>query len=144
VHRPATLQEVQAVTEVYQEHYNEQRPHQGRSCHDQPPRVAFPLLPALPPLPERVDPDRWLLAYHGEMLHRKVGSDGCVDVDDRSYYLSQSLVGQMVALHINAQTRVLEVMHPPHFSKQLPLKGLVGTEMDAGSLCRDDVRASSF
>jgi len=138
VHRPATLQEVEEVTERYQEHYNTQRPHQGRTCQDQPPRIAFPNLPTLPALPERVDPDRWLLACDGEMLHRRVGSDGCVDVDDRTYSLSQSLSGQMVALRIHAAKRVLEVMHPPSFSKQMPIKGLVGAEMDAGSLCDDD------
>ena len=38
------------------------------ACGNRPPQVAFPSLPALPPLPERVDPDRlpgcagWLLA----------------------------------------------------------------------------------
>jgi len=129
VHRPASLQQVQEITADYHQHYNQERPHQGRACRDQPPRLAFPTLPALPALPERVDPDRWLLAYHGQMLHRKVGSDGCVDVDEHSYYLSHSLAGQSVALLINAHEDVLEVVQPLHFSKRLPIKGLIGAEM---------------
>ncbi len=60
IHRPSTLQEVREVTERFLLHYNQERPHQGRSCQNQPPRVAFPTLPVLPPLPEKVDPDRWL------------------------------------------------------------------------------------
>jgi hypothetical protein len=48
VHRPATLQEVREVTEQFMQHYNYERPHQGRSCKDQPPRVAFATLPKLP------------------------------------------------------------------------------------------------
>lgn len=129
VHRPASLQEVQQVTQAYQEHYNTERPHQGRACRDQPPRVAFPTLPTLPALPERVDPDRWLLAFHGQLLHRKVGSDGCVTIAEQSYYLSGQLSSQHVALRINAQERVLEVVQPTSFSKRVPIKGLVGAEM---------------
>ena len=117
------------MTQAYQEHSNQERPHQGRSCRDQPPRVAFPALPTLPALPERVDPDRWLLAFHGHLLHRKVGSDGCVQVDEQSYYLSGQLRGQHVALLINAQERVLEVVQSASFAKRVPIKGLVGAEM---------------
>src|SRR5215472_495070 len=40
VHRPATVQAAIEVTLAYQEHYNWQRPHQGRSCHNVPPRTA--------------------------------------------------------------------------------------------------------
>src|SRR5258707_14641267 len=42
VHRPSTLQEAMEVTKHYQEHYNWQRPHQGRSCQNMPPRTGFP------------------------------------------------------------------------------------------------------
>src|SRR6266702_3315077 len=58
IHRPTTLQEVREVTEQFMQHYNHERPHQGRSCKDQPPRVAFATLPKLPPVPETIDPDR--------------------------------------------------------------------------------------
>jgi hypothetical protein len=53
-------------------------PHQGLSCRNQHLRVAFPSLPALPLLPDPVDPDAWLQALHGHTLARKIGSDGCV------------------------------------------------------------------
>jgi transposase InsO family protein len=46
--RPKTLDEVRQVTEAFATHYNWQRPHQGMSCGNQPPRVAFPHLPLSP------------------------------------------------------------------------------------------------
>ncbi|HEY6406624.1 MAG TPA: integrase core domain-containing protein, partial [Ktedonobacteraceae bacterium] len=47
--RPHTLEEVQAVTQQFEHHYNYERPHQGLSCGNRPPRTAFPRLPTLPP-----------------------------------------------------------------------------------------------
>ncbi len=85
VHHPSTLQEVREVTEAFLQHYNEERPHQGRACSNVPPRVAFPTLPTLPSLPERVDPDAWLASLDQKMYLRHVGRDGCVDVDLTPY-----------------------------------------------------------
>src|SRR5215472_10917772 len=39
IHHPTTLEEVRAVTEQFLRHYNTQRPHQGRSCGNRPPRA---------------------------------------------------------------------------------------------------------
>jgi len=69
---PANLQETQKVTAAYKEFYNMARPHQGLSCGNKPPRVAFPELPALPSLPLVVDPDSRLKALEGERFVRKV------------------------------------------------------------------------
>jgi hypothetical protein len=84
------LQEVCEVTERFVLHYNQERPHQGRSCQNQPPRVAFPTLPVLPAVPETVDPDRWLQTIHGQAFARRIGSDGCVEVDQEPYYIKQA------------------------------------------------------
>ena len=76
-HQPATLQEVREVTEAFLQHDNWERPHQGRACGNVPPRIAFPSLPTLPALPERVDPDRWLASFDHQLFLRRVGRDGC-------------------------------------------------------------------
>jgi hypothetical protein len=81
VHQPATLQEVREVTEAFLQHDKNERPHQGRACGNVPPRVAFPTLPVLPALPERVNPDAWLGSLDQKRYLRHVGRDGCVDVD---------------------------------------------------------------
>jgi transposase InsO family protein len=129
VSRPGTLQEVGEVTEAFLQHYNHERPHQGRACGNVPPRVAFPTLPTLPPLPARVDPDAWLSALDQKMYLRHVGRDGCVDVDLSTYYLGPPLAGCTVLLQVEAQSRQFAVWHQDHIVKRLPIKGLAGPEM---------------
>jgi transposase InsO family protein len=124
VQRPATLEEVQAVTAQFQQHYNFERPHQGRSCGNRPPRSAFPTLPELPPVPDVVDPDRWLQMSDGLHVVRTVNRHGSVSIDLKDYYVGQALVGQRVALHLSATTRSWLVIVGTQLLKSLPLKGL--------------------
>jgi len=123
-HRPTTLEQVREVTESFSEHYNWQRPHQGLSCGNQPPRMAFPTLPSLPKVPDVVNADAWLCWVDGEHVVRQVPSQGFVKVDLRSYYVSSKLAGQPVTLRINASQRCLQVVHPQDILRSLPLKGL--------------------
>jgi hypothetical protein len=129
VHRPTTLEQVQEVTKRFLVHYNEERLHQGRSCANQPPRKAFPVLPTLPALPAKVDPDRWVDSLQGQAFARRIGADGSVTVDHDLYYLKQALAGQQVVLFVNAPERAFDVCLGPTFLKRLPIKGLHGAEM---------------
>jgi transposase InsO family protein len=129
IHRPGTLQEVREVTERFVQHYNHERPHQGRSCQDQPPCVAHPTLPVLPPVPQTVDPDRWLHHLHGQAFARRIGSDGCVEINQEAYYIKQQLAGHQVVLFVNAPEKLFEVWHEGTLIKQLPIKGLYGGEL---------------
>jgi hypothetical protein len=124
--RPGTEGEVQEVTDAFFLHYNTERPHQGRACGNRPPRVAFPVLPTLPPLPEQVDPDRWLEAIHSQAFARRVQPNGTVEVDRRPYYVKQTLAGQQVVLVVNAREAVFEVLLGAARLKSVPIKGLVG------------------
>src|SRR6266700_1624256 len=110
VQRPGTVEQVREVTAAFAQHYNQERPHQGRSCGNRPPRVAFPTLPELPAVPDLVDPDRWLQVHDGLHLVRKVRRDGTVRVDLKSYYVGRTLAGQHVALHLSAAKRALLVV----------------------------------
>jgi Integrase core domain len=94
VHLPTALGEVREATEEFLQHYNHERPHQGTACGNRPPHTAFPNLPALPPVPERVNPDRWLETIHGRAFARKIGTQGSVDVDAEHYSISQALAGR--------------------------------------------------
>jgi transposase InsO family protein len=127
--RPATLEQVREVTARFLVHYNTERPHQGRSCGNRPPRTAFPILPELPQLPETVDPDRWLESVHGQAFARQIGPDGCVTVDRRPYYVKRDLAGQSVVLFVNAPERAFEVYGGSAYLKRIPIKGLYGAEM---------------
>lgn len=129
VHNPSTLQEVREVTETFLQHYNYERPHQGRACGNVPPRVAFPTLPLLPALPEQVDPDAWLASFDQKMYLRHVGRDGCVDVDLATYYLGPQLAGRTVLLQVRAQPRQFAVWYQDQVVKVVAIKGLVGQPM---------------
>ena len=126
VERPGSLEQVREVTAAFEQHYNWSRPHQGLSCGNRPPRVAFPTLPKLPRVPDVVDPDRWLHVNDGLHLVRLVRRDGTVRVDLKSYYVGRPLAGQHVALHLSAAKRALLVVHGQQVIKTLPLKGLWG------------------
>ncbi len=124
VHHPRTLEEVQAVTAQFEQHYNYERPHQGRSCDNRPPRTAFPTLPELPAVPDVVNPDRWLHLSDGLSVVRTVSRKGTVSIDLKDYYVGQAFVGQRVALQLSAKKQAWLVIQGTQLLKSLPLKGL--------------------
>lgn len=73
---PQTFEEVETVTRDYLHHYNWERPNQAITCGNLPPRVAFPELPVLPTVPGMVDPNAWLLKYHGKFFKRRINKAG--------------------------------------------------------------------
>jgi hypothetical protein len=91
--------------------------------------VAFPVLPTLPALPERVDPDTWLATLDQKMYLRHVGRDGCVDVDLATYYIGPQMAKRAVLLQVGAESRQFAVWHEVQIVKRLPIKGLVGQEI---------------
>ena len=119
--RPTNLEQARQVTEDFVEHYNFQRPNQALSCGNQPPRSAFPTLPALRPLPQLVDPDSWLDALHGWHVERKVDAHGTVRIDLKPYYISSKLVGQRLTLQLDATTHSLHVFQGPQKLKSLTI-----------------------
>jgi transposase InsO family protein len=124
--RPASLEQARTVTETFVKHYNGERPHQGISCGNRPPLVAFPTLAPLPPLPQMVDPDAWLLTLDGLHLERKVDRNGNVSVDLKRYYVSSQLAGRHVVLELDADEDCMHVLLEGQPLKDLPLRGLVG------------------
>ena len=84
---PETVPQAQAFTLVYQNHYNLERPNQAITCENRPPRVAFPDLAPLPPLPEQVEPDHWLQKIHGKFYKRRIQASGSVQVGKQYYYI---------------------------------------------------------
>lgn len=129
IYHPSPLQEVREVTQTFLQHYTYERPHQGRACGNVPARVAFPTLPPLPALPERVNPDAWLISLDQKMYLRHVGRDGCVDVDLTTYDVGPQMAGRTVLLQVRAQSRQFAVWSQDQILKRLAIKGLVGQEM---------------
>jgi transposase InsO family protein len=123
VHRPADLETVRAVTASFQQHYNHERPHQGVSCGNQPPCVAFAHLPVRPAVPRTVDSDRWINSLHGKCYVRKVKQDTSVTLGTGRYYVKQALIGQEVILQIDATDRTLVIRHEQQEVKRVPIQG---------------------
>jgi Integrase core domain len=119
IHQPNTLQQVREVTEAFLEHYNHECPHQGRACGNVPPRVAFPVLPTLPALPERVNPDAWLATLNQKMYPRHVGRDPRVELDLATYYIGPQMAGRAVLLQVIAENRQFAVWHQEK-ARQVP------------------------
>lgn len=129
VHKPATCQRVQEVTDEYKLFYNYHRPHQGLACNNRPPRSAFPNLPVLPGLPLTVNPDAWLMAVNREKFVRRVSANGVVKVDKRDYYVGQEYAKQYVVLEVAAQTKSFVVYQKHKLLKTIPIKGLHNCEL---------------
>lgn len=101
-HCPETLPQAQAYTQVFQNHYNRERPNQAIICNNQPPREAFPNLPKLPSLPELIDPDHWLEKINGNFYKRRIQANGSVQIGKQYYYIRQKLRGHQVLLKVDA------------------------------------------
>lgn len=129
VYQPTTEAQVRSITTHFQRFYNEERPHQGLSCRNQPPRTAFPVLPTLPAVPPDVDPDQWLRVLDGRGYTRRVNAHGCVVVANRDYYIRQTLRGQYVLLQIDATHQEFVVYQQNQVIKRVPIKGLVGQRL---------------
>jgi Integrase core domain len=125
VERPATLEEVRMATAAYKDHYNWQRPNQALSCGNQPPRVAYPTLPARPSRPLLVDPDAWLHPIDGHAYARRVKDTGCVSVGEALYYVGREFVGEEVALRVDARAREFVIAAGGEERGRVPIKGLV-------------------
>jgi len=104
--------------------YNNERPHQGQSCGNRPPYQAFPELPRLRRLPDMIDPDRWLRAFHGRQFRRRVQANGSVKMDKRSYYVGRHLHGQLITLKVDADHREFQIIQGRQVIKTVPIKGL--------------------
>ena len=126
---PSSVEQAGTQLSAYRTFYNAERANQALSCANQPPLMAFPHLPALPPVPEVVDPDRWLETYDRRIFRRWVTTNGTVMVDKYTYRVGVALAGQRVALHLDAPQRQLHVQHRGNRLRPLLVRGMVDTPM---------------
>lgn len=120
-----SLADCHEALERFPHYHNAQRVHLGRACHGQTPDAAFPDLPRLPALPDRVQPNAWLTSQHGRAFRRHVQANGTLQVDKHSYYVGQALAKRAALLCLDAQQRCLRVTVEGHATPLvLPLKGV--------------------
>jgi hypothetical protein len=124
VYRPESYEQVLAMNLDEKYYYNYYRPNQARSCGNRPPRLAFPDLPTLPPVPQMIDPDRWLEMVDGQLFTRRVNAAGSVQVDKHKYYIGRAYHGRSVVLEVDATHKQFKVELAQKPLKTIPIKGL--------------------
>jgi hypothetical protein len=91
------------------------------ACGNRPPYEAFPELPALPYVPDSIDPDAWLTHYHRRIFKRRVGSNGMVSVGNRDYDVDYRLAGERVGVFLDAELRVFHILHKDGVLRELEI-----------------------
>ena len=129
-HRPTTTAEALPHLVSYRQWYNQDRPHQGKDLHDQPPAYRLVQAGLLPRLPEQVDPDAWLAFYDKRAYRRHVDSSGTIQLWKYSYYVGLAFANQTVLVRLDAPQRQIHVEVNKRRIKTIPLKGLVGRVVD--------------
>ena len=124
VEQPQDLTRTIEINRPYVHFYNYERPNQAITCGNQPPLVKFPNPPNLSPLPQTVDPDRWLAALTGKTFKRRLDRNGCFQLGNQTYYVQQKLHGRSVILWVDGGQRELAVFAARQLIKRIPIKGL--------------------
>ena len=143
-HHPTTATETNAVLLPYRQWFNQERPHQGRDLHDQPPQHLLAQGPFRQRLPETVDPDAWLTAYHNRAYRRHVDSRGIIQLWKHTYYVGQNYLHRTVLVRLDALQRLIHIEAGRQPVRTVPLQGLVGRPLDypdfLGFMC-DEARS---
>lgn len=129
-YHPETAAEANTCLQPYCQWYNQERPHQGKDLHDQPPQRRFAQAPMLPRLPETVDPDAWLEHYDKRCYRRHVDSRGAIQLWKATYYVGLAYANQTVLVRLDAPQRLIHVEVGKTLIKSIPLKGVYGEVVD--------------
>jgi hypothetical protein len=124
IHRPKTVAATQEVVTLYKHHYNLERPHQGKSCHNTPPMIAHPPPVFRQPPALFINPNQWLFQINGRRYARKVQANGTVVVANQRYYVGTAYAKQYVALVVEAPTQQFRVCQKEKELGCVAIKGL--------------------
>ena len=127
---PATYADANDVLSDFRHYHNADRVHFGRACQGQVPDIAFSDLPALPRLPETIDPDAWLLVDHQRLFRRRITSNGSIQIDKHTYYVDRGLAKTNVLVYLDAHRKQFWVIQDDQVIAHLDIKGLLGGPMD--------------
>jgi hypothetical protein len=95
----------------------------GAGSRNQPPRVACPVFPTLPTVPETVVTSRWLVQVDKRAFARTIRARGDVTINHQDYSVSRCLAGQRVTCSCNAAEKQFDIWMPEGFLKSVPIKG---------------------
>jgi hypothetical protein len=130
IEKPSDLSSTIEVNQRYVRFYNFERPNQAITCGNQPPRIKFPEITTLTPVPETIDPDRWLLALTGRTYKRRLDRNGCFQLGNQTYYVQRNRRGHMILVWVDGHQRTLNIFAGNSFVKKLSIKGLHNHSMN--------------
>lgn len=130
---PSTFADALDLLPPFVSYHNKERPHQGDACQNRIPDEVFSTLPALPSLPQRVQPDAWLKHEHGRIYRRRVNANGSIQVDRHSYYVGVEFAKVPVLVHLDAPRALFHITCEGTVLKSLPMKGLQREMLDFSS-----------
>lgn len=109
---------------TFEGYYNQERIHFGRACNGRIPNDAFPDLPALPALPDSVNPNAWLESYHQRVYQRRITTNGTFQIDKYTYYIDRRYAKRSVLVHIDATSGQFRVIADEGVITVVDMKGL--------------------
>jgi hypothetical protein len=77
-------------------------------------------------MPQQVDPDAWLLEWHGKHFQRTANANGAIKLDLKHYGIGHQWRGRRVTVTINALEQQIHVYAEAQLIKTMPLRGVVG------------------
>jgi hypothetical protein len=123
--RPEDKLDAAGMLERYRQFYNRERANQSLACGNRPPYEAFPGLPVLPPIPDKIDPDAWLPHYHRRIFKRRVGQNGMISVGTNAYYAGYAYASEPVGVLLDAEQHVFNILHRGTVVRQVEIQGLI-------------------
>jgi len=124
--RPEDWLDAMGILDVYRQFYNQERANQSLACGNRPPYQAFPDLPVLRLIPEKVDPDAWLPYYNHHIFKRHIGQNGTISIGNLAYYVGYVYAGQPVGVFLDAEHHVFNILHKSTVVRQVEIQGLSG------------------
>lgn len=145
IEQPQDLAQTREVNQPYVHFYNNERPNQAITCGNQPPLVKFPNPPQLFPVPDTIDPDRWLLQQTGKTYTRRLDRNGTFQLGNQTYYVQQKLHGRSVTIWVDGRQKELDIYVGRQAFKKIPIKGLQNRMMKYSEylelMCKEAVSA---
>ena len=129
IEQPQNLTSTAESNQSYVHFYNYERPNQAITCGNQPPLLKFPNPPHLSPVPQIIDPDRWVLALSGKTYKRKLDGKGCFQLGNQTYYVQQKMRRRSILVWVDGQQRQLVIYAERKPMKKIPMKGLQNRSM---------------
>jgi len=109
--QPRDLESTTTTKVLYGHFYNyEPCGDQAVTCGNQPLLVKFPDAPALWPVPQTIDPDRWLLLQTGKTYTRRLDRNGCFHLGNQGFYVQQKLRGCSVVLWVEGTRQLFRLL----------------------------------